>query len=48
MCKEMLVLPVYTVANKKIIIGKREGQGGGEAQGFVDSPPPSHKKYSIA
>jgi hypothetical protein len=33
MCKEM---PVNRVVDKKIIIGKMEGRGGGEAQGDDD------------
>jgi hypothetical protein len=33
MCKEMPVIPVDRVVDKKRIIGKMEGQGGGEAQG---------------
>jgi hypothetical protein len=33
MCKEMPVFPVNRVVVTKRIIGKREGQGGGEAQG---------------
>jgi hypothetical protein len=34
MCKEMLVIPVDRVIDKKRIILKMEGQGGGEALGF--------------
>jgi hypothetical protein len=33
MCKELTVTSVNRVVDKKIIIGKIEGQGGGEAQG---------------
>jgi hypothetical protein len=36
MCKKMLVTPVNRVVDKKIIIGKMEGQGGGEPQGVAD------------
>jgi hypothetical protein len=36
MCKEMPVIPVYRVADKKRIIGKMDGQGGGAAQGVTD------------
>jgi hypothetical protein len=32
MCKEMPVILVYRAVDKKRIIGKMEGQGGGEAQ----------------
>jgi hypothetical protein len=32
MCKEMLVILVNSVVDKKRIIGKMEGRGGGEAQ----------------
>jgi hypothetical protein len=39
MCKEMLVIPVNRVVDMKKIIGKMEGQGGGEAQGVADPPP---------
>jgi hypothetical protein len=31
--KEMPVIPVNRVADKKTMIGKMEGRGGGEAQG---------------
>jgi hypothetical protein len=40
MCKELPVIPVNKVVNPKRIIGKKEGQGGGEAQGVADT-----KKY---
>jgi hypothetical protein len=33
MCKEMLVMPVSRVADKKRIMGKMEGRRGREAQG---------------
>jgi hypothetical protein len=33
MCKEIPVSPVDGVTEKKIIIGKIKGKGGGEAQG---------------
>jgi hypothetical protein len=32
MCKEMPVIPVDRVVDKKRIIGKVEGRGGGEAK----------------
>jgi hypothetical protein len=35
MCKEMPVIPVNKVVDPKRIIGKMEGQGGGEAQGVA-------------
>jgi hypothetical protein len=38
MCKEMLVILVDRVVDKKIIIGKMEDQGRGEAQGVADPP----------
>jgi hypothetical protein len=36
MCKEMLVIPVNKAVDPKRIIGKKAGQGGGEAQGVAD------------
>jgi hypothetical protein len=42
MCKETLVIMVNKVVDPKRIIGKMEGQGGGEAQG-VAVPPPKKK-----
>jgi hypothetical protein len=39
MYKEMLVIPVNRVVDPKRIIGKMEGQGGGEAQRVADPPP---------
>jgi hypothetical protein len=45
MCKEMPVIPVDRVVDKKRIMGKMEGQGG-EAQGVAaphDTPPPQKK-----
>jgi hypothetical protein len=36
MCKEMLVIPVNRVVDLKRIMGKTEGQGGGEVQGVAD------------
>jgi hypothetical protein len=36
MGKEMPVILVNRMANKKIIIGKLDGQGGGEAEGVTD------------
>jgi hypothetical protein len=38
MCKEMQVSLVDRVVDKKRIIGKIEGQGGGEAQGVAETP----------
>jgi hypothetical protein len=38
MCKELLVISVNRVADKKRIIGKMEGRGGGKAQGVADPP----------
>jgi hypothetical protein len=38
--KEMPVILVNRVVDKKRIIGKMEGQGGGEVQGVAD--PPTH------
>jgi hypothetical protein len=35
MCNEMLVIPVDWMVDKKIIIRKMEGQGGGEALGVA-------------
>jgi hypothetical protein len=43
MCKEMLVIPVNRVVDMKKIIGKMEGQGGGEAQGVADPPPKKNR-----
>jgi hypothetical protein len=43
MCKEMPVIPVNMVVDKKRIIGKMEVQGGGEAQRVADPP----KKYPL-
>jgi hypothetical protein len=39
MCKELPVILVNKVVDPKRIIGKKEGQGGGEAQGVADPPP---------
>jgi hypothetical protein len=36
MCKEMPVILVNRVVDKKRIIGKMEGRGGGDAQGVAD------------
>jgi hypothetical protein len=36
MCKELPVILVNKVVDPKRIIGKMEGQGGGEAQGVTD------------
>jgi hypothetical protein len=41
MCNEMQVIPVNREVDKKRIIGKMEGQGGGEAQVIADHPAPS-------
>jgi hypothetical protein len=38
MCKEMPVIPVNRVVDKKRIMGKMEGRGGGEAQEVADPP----------
>jgi hypothetical protein len=47
MCKEMLVIPVNKVVDpKRRIIGKMEGQGGGEAQGVAD-PKKQKQTYKI-
>jgi hypothetical protein len=43
MCKEMPVIPVDRVVDKKRIIGKMEGLGGGEAQWVADPPPRNYK-----
>jgi hypothetical protein len=42
MCKEMPVIPVNRLVDKKRIIRKMDGRGGGEAQGVNDPTP---KKY---
>jgi hypothetical protein len=36
MCKEMPVIPADRAVEKKRIVGKMEGQGGGGAQGVAD------------
>jgi hypothetical protein len=36
MCKEMLAILVNRAVDKKRIIEKMEGRGGGEAQGVAD------------
>jgi hypothetical protein len=36
MCKELPVISVNGVVDKKRMIGKMEGQGGGMAQGVAD------------
>jgi hypothetical protein len=36
MCKAMPVIPVNNMVDRNRIIGKMEGQGGGEAQGVAD------------
>jgi hypothetical protein len=36
MCKKMPVIPVDRVVDKKRIIGKMKGQGGGDAQRVAD------------
>jgi hypothetical protein len=43
MCKEMPVIPVNRVVDKKLIIRKMEGCGGGETQVVADPPPPKKK-----
>jgi hypothetical protein len=40
MCKETPLIPVYKVVDRKRIIGKMEGRGGGEAQGVADPKKP--------
>jgi hypothetical protein len=45
MCKEMLVISVDRVVDKKRIIVKMECQGGGEAQ-WVADPKKTTKKHS--
>jgi hypothetical protein len=47
MCKEMPVIWVNRVVNKKRILGKLEGQGGGEEQGVAELPPPHHHQKNI-
>jgi hypothetical protein len=37
MCKEMPVIPINKVVEKKRIMGHKEGRGGGEAQGVADT-----------
>jgi hypothetical protein len=44
MCKEIPVILVNRVVGKKRIIGKMEGQGGGEAQRVADPHLPPHTK----
>jgi hypothetical protein len=44
MCKEILVIAVERVVDKKRIMEKMEGRGGGEAQGVADPPSPLQKK----
>jgi hypothetical protein len=46
MCKEMPVIPVNRVVDKKRIIGKNEGRGGGEAQRVAD--PKKHCSYTTS
>jgi hypothetical protein len=46
MCKEMPVIPVNRVEDKKRIIEKMEGRGGGEAQG-VAGPKNGKKTIKI-
>jgi hypothetical protein len=45
MCKQMLVILVNRVVDPKRIIGKMEGQGGGEAQGVADPPKKSSGRF---
>jgi hypothetical protein len=45
MCKEMPVIPVIRVVDTEIIIGKMEGQGGGEAEGIADPPKTTIRVY---
>jgi hypothetical protein len=42
MFKEILVIPVNRVVDKKRIMEKMEGQGGGEAQRVTDPKKLSH------
>jgi hypothetical protein len=42
--KHVPVIPVNRVVHRKRIIGKMEGQGGGEAQGVADPHPHPHPK----
>jgi hypothetical protein len=44
MCKEMPVIPVDKVVDKKRIIGKMEGRVRQEAQGVADAPHHHHQK----
>jgi hypothetical protein len=44
MCKEMPVIPVNKVVDRKELLEKMEGQGGGKAQGVADPPPPKKKQ----
>jgi hypothetical protein len=44
MRKELPVILVNKVVDLKRIIGKMEGQGGGEAQGVADPPKKLYKK----
>jgi hypothetical protein len=39
MCKEMPVILVNKVVDKKRIIGKKKGRGGGKEHGVVAHPP---------
>jgi hypothetical protein len=43
MCKENPVILGNRVVDPKRIIGKMEGQGGGEAQGVADPPQQINK-----
>jgi hypothetical protein len=46
MCKELPGSPVNKVVDPKRIIGKMEGQGGGEAQGVADPKKEKKKRPS--
>jgi hypothetical protein len=45
MCKEMMVIPDNRVVDKKRIIGKMVGLGGGEAQGAADPKRTSKSRH---
>jgi hypothetical protein len=47
MCKEMLVIPVNRVVDKKRIIGKMAGRGGGEEQRVSDQKIIKNFKYDV-
>jgi hypothetical protein len=47
-CKEMPVILVNRVVDKKRMIKKEEGQGRGEAQGVADPSPPPKKEPNLS